>query len=87
MEKLLLPTHDTLVLIFQEEFGINEDLLSPGANLQTQIGVDSLQRVMLTVKVEETFGILISDSEILAVRYYSDLVELIEKRKAECLSL
>ncbi|MGD1845580.1 MAG: acyl carrier protein [Salibacteraceae bacterium] len=62
--------------VFEEDLEIH-----PTDHLVTDLGLDSMGYVDLTVKIELTFGIAISDKAIRAVATFQDLVHLITQTK------
>jgi acyl carrier protein len=75
---------DTLARIRQlaaKEFSINPDALDPGAPLDT-LGIDSLSFIEFMFKVEEEFGVSVSDEDLKAIKTLADL----ERQVAAALS-
>jgi acyl carrier protein len=62
--------------------GIESDKVTFEADLQDDLGLDSLDTVEMTVGLEERFGIEIPDEELEGVKLVSDAVDLIEKKVA-----
>jgi len=66
---------DTLARIKQlaaKEFSINPDRLDPGAPLDS-LGIDSLSFIEFMFKVEEEFGVGVSDEELKSIKTLADL--------------
>ena len=66
---------DTLARIRQlaaKEFSINPDALDPHAPLD-RLGIDSLSFIEFMFKVEEEFGVSVSDDDLKAIKTLSDL--------------
>ena len=66
---------DTLARIKElaaREFSINPDGLDPKAPLDT-LGIDSLTFIEFMFKVEEEFGVSVSDEELKGIRNLADL--------------
>lgn len=66
---------DTLARIRQlaaKEFSINPDGLDPAAPLD-KLGIDSLSFIEFMFKVEEEFGVAVSDEELKAIKTLADL--------------
>lgn len=66
---------DTLGRIRQlaaKEFSINPDGLDPNAPLDT-LGIDSLSFIEFMFKVEEEFGVSVSDEDLKTIKTLSDL--------------
>lgn len=57
--------------------GIDAAQLTPSATLGEDLGVDSLTAVELSMKLEEAYGISISDEELTEVSTYGDLEALV----------
>ena len=62
--------------------GIESDKVTFEADLQDDLGLDSLDTVEMTVGLEERFGIEIPDEELEGVKLVGDAVDLIEKKVA-----
>jgi len=66
---------DTLGRIRQlaaKEFSINPDGLDPAAPLDT-LGIDSLSFIEFMFKVEEEFGVSVSDEDLKSIKTLADL--------------
>jgi len=55
-----------------KEFSINPDGLDPHAPLDA-LGIDSLSFIEFMFKVEEEFGVAVSDEDLKAIKTLSDL--------------
>jgi acyl carrier protein len=66
---------DTLARIKQlaaKEFSVNPDALDPNAPLDS-LGIDSLSFIEFMFKVEEEFGVSVSDEELKGIKTLTDL--------------
>ncbi len=66
---------DTLARIKQlaaKEFSVNPDRLDPNAPLDS-LGIDSLSFIEFMFKVEEEFGVGVSDEELKSIKTLADL--------------
>jgi acyl carrier protein len=66
---------DTLARIKElaaREFSINPEGLDPKAPLDT-LGIDSLSFIEFMFKIEEEFGVSVSDEDLKAIKTLSDL--------------
>ncbi len=66
---------DTLARIRQfaaKEFSLNPDGLDPNARLDS-LGIDSLSFIEFMFKVEEEFGVSVSDEELKGIKTLADL--------------
>ena len=71
---------DTLARIRQlagQEFSINAEGLDPKAPLDA-LGIDSLSFIEFMFKVEEEFGVSVSDEELKSIKTLSDLERHVE---------
>jgi acyl carrier protein len=62
--------------------GIERDKVTPEADLQGDLDLDSLDTVELTLGLEEKFGIEIPDTELEDVTTVNDAIDLIEQKVA-----
>ncbi len=60
--------------------GIDEAKIRPEANLQKDLGLDSLDAVEMASDLEERFGIEIPDTELENVQTVGDTIELIQPK-------
>ncbi len=60
--------------------GIDADKVTPDADLQADLGLDSLDVVELTTGIEERFGIEIPDSDLEGLATVGDATELIQQK-------
>ncbi|MFN2388555.1 MAG: acyl carrier protein [Actinomycetota bacterium] len=65
-----------------ESRGIEGDKVEPGAGLFSDLGMDSLDTVELTLALEERYSIQIADSDLEDVTTVADAIELIEKKRS-----
>ena len=70
---------EQLIAIVRQEKTIAEELLTPETVL-AEAGIDSLDSLTILFAIEEHFKISIPDDEARAVRTFSDLIDIIEKR-------
>ena len=65
--------------IIVEKNDVDASEVTDTANFETELSMDSLDRVELLMEIEKEFSISISDDEAEKVSCLSDCVELIEK--------
>ena len=64
--------------VFEEEFELEPDRLTPEATLFDDLSLDSLDAVDMVVALEKEFGVKVKDEESLrSVRTLDDLLRLI----------
>ena len=71
---------ETVNEILREEFEIEEQALTPDANLVDDLGIESLDFVDIVVTIEKEFGFKVKREEITRVRSLDDLYTYIETR-------
>jgi acyl carrier protein len=62
--------------------GVDADKVTTEADLQKDLGLDSLDTVEMTVGLEDRFDIEIPDEELEDVRTVNDAIDLIEQKAA-----
>jgi acyl carrier protein len=62
--------------------GVDADKVTTEADLQKDLGLDSLDTVEMTVGLEDRFDIEIPDEELENVRTVNDAIDLIEQKAA-----
>ena len=70
---------EQLIAIVKQEKHIADELLHAETSL-ADAGIDSLDSLTILFAIEEHFRISIPDDEARAVRTFSDLIDIIEKR-------
>lgn len=63
-----------------DEFEVEEDDITPNANLKETLGLDSLDFVDLVVAVESNFGVKLVGEDFVNVATLQDFYDLIEKK-------
>ncbi len=74
---------DEILQVIREQLaerGIDADKVTLDADLQGDLGLDSLDVVELTTGIEERFGIEIPDSELEGLATVGDATELIQQK-------
>lgn len=78
-----VPIRDRIREILFRHLGVDEDELSPEADLQQDLGADSLDVVELVMAFEETFGLQVPDEDVERMRTLGDIESYLEKRVSE----
>ena len=74
-------TFDKLKAIIVEQFDVDESLVTPEADMQEDLGVDSLDVVDLIVIISEEFDIEIPDEVVDNIKTVGDIVANIDSQK------
>lgn len=64
-----------------DQLGVEDDEVTLEANIQDDLGADSLDVVDLVMSVEEEFGVKIADEELENIKTIGDIVDYIEENK------
>ncbi|WP_026494338.1 acyl carrier protein [Butyrivibrio sp. WCD3002] len=72
---------DEIKEVIADTLGVDEDKVTPDANLIDDLGADSLAIVELHMEIEEKLGIKIPDEVISELHTVSDVLEAINKNK------
>lgn len=70
---------DKVVRILAEFTSMDPAAIRMDANLQQELGLNSLDVINLIVEFEETFNIVIEETDIRAFQTVGDLVEYLER--------
>ncbi|CAN5348800.1 N/A [soil metagenome] len=70
-------TADTVRADAADHLGIPTDRLRPDVLLAEDLGLDSLAGIELSMKLEDRYGINITDDELAEVSTYGDLEQLV----------
>ena len=76
-------TFDKLKAIIVEQFDVDEALVTPEADMQEDLGIDSLDVVELIVIISEEFDIEIPDEAVDNIKTVGDIVAYIDSQQAE----
>jgi acyl carrier protein len=63
--------------------GLNESKIVPSALLKEDLELDSLDRVELTLELENTLGFYLMEEELVNITTVGDIVSLIEEKSKE----
>lgn len=80
MERAEIEEKVRLFLI--DDLEVEEDKITPDANLKDDLGIDSLDFVDIVVIVERTFGFKIKPEEMVGVTTLSQFCDYIESKVA-----
>ena len=73
---------EKLKAIAVNDIGIDADKVKPESDIIKELGLDSLDIVDMLMKVEETFGVTIDDSDVVEMKTVADGVRFIETAQA-----
>lgn len=67
--------------VLVEAINVDGNDVHPGANLQDDLGIDSLSAVELALELESEFDITIEDEELAKLKTVQDIIDIIEKKQ------
>ena len=70
---------DKLKEIIVEQLGVEEDVVTTEANIQEDLGADSLDIVDLIQTIEDEYDLSIPDEAVEEIKTVNDIVNYIEK--------
>jgi acyl carrier protein len=74
---------EKVIKIVSEEVGIPEKNISRESAFETDLPIDSLGMVEMTMKIEEAFNLSISDEDVESVETVGDLIDYIKAHVKE----
>ncbi len=69
---------DKVKELIAEQLDVEEDLITPDANIQDDLGADSLDVVDLVMALEEEYEVEIPDEAVANIKTVGDIVKYIE---------
>lgn len=70
---------DKIKEIVIEQLGVEEDVVTPEANIQDDLGADSLDIVDLIQTIEDEYDLSIPDEAVESIKTVGDIVAYVEK--------
>ena len=74
---------DKIKELIVEQIGVEEDAVTPEANIQEDLGADSLDIVDLIQTIEDEYDLSIPDEAVEEIKTVNDIVNYIEKNTEE----
>jgi len=72
---------DQLFTLIADELSVDKEQITLEANLQDDLGADSLDAIQLIMSIENEFDITIPESEIDSLKTVADVMKYIENKK------
>lgn len=72
-----------IIELIADELGCAEAEVTPNANLELDLGADSLDAVEIIMRLEEEFEIEIPDEIAESVKTVADAIRIVEERKGK----
>jgi acyl carrier protein len=74
---------DKIKELIVEQLGVEEDTVTPEANIQEDLGADSLDIVDLIQTIEDEYDLSIPDEAVEEIKTVNDIVNCVEKNTEE----
>jgi acyl carrier protein len=68
--------------VLVDAINVDEALITPGAKLKEDLGIDSLSAVELALELESAFDVRIEDAELVKLITVQDIVDTVSAKKA-----
>lgn len=78
MEEIIM-TFDKIKEIVVDQLGVEEDVVTLDANIQDDLGADSLDIVDLIQTIEDEYDLSIPDEAVESIKTVGDIVAYVEK--------
>lgn len=75
-QEIIRKVNDLVV----NKLAVEDDIIKEGANLESDLGADSLDVVELMMDVEKDFEIVIPDDEVGGVKTVGDIYNIVEEK-------
>ena len=72
-------TFEKIKELIVEQLGVEEDVVTPEANIQDDLGADSLDVVDLIQTIEDEYDLSIPDEAVEEIKTVNDIVNYVEK--------
>jgi len=70
---------DKIKSMLAEQLNIDENKITPSSKIIDDLGADSLDVVEMLMRLEDDFGVSVSDEEALELKTVQDIIDIIEK--------
>ena len=67
--------------VLVDALNIDEETITPEANLKDDLGIDSLAAAELALELEKEFDIRIEDDELAKLETVQDIINIIEEKQ------
>ena len=75
----MTPIAEKINTILAQEFELDAEVLHPGASIDQDLALDSLDAVDLTVLLEEQTGVRVDPKRFIGLRTLGDIHSMVEK--------
>ncbi len=72
---------EQITKVLVDAINVDEEAVTPTANLKDDLGIDSISAVELALELETEFDVRIEDAELAKLVTVQDIIDLIETKK------
>ena len=81
INKTIMEVKERVINLLSEKLGYDKLEIKENQDFVTDIGTDSLDMAEIVMGIEDEFGLVISDDEIMQVKTVGDLIKKIENKR------
>ena len=81
INKIIMEVKERVINLLSEKLGYDKLEIKENQDFVTDLGTDSLDMAEIVMGIEDEFGLVISDDEIMQVKTVGDLIKKIENKR------
>jgi acyl carrier protein len=81
INKTIMEVKERVINLLSEKLGYDKLEIKENQDFVTDLGTDSLDMAEIVMGIEDEFGLVISDDEIMQVKTVGDLIKKIENKR------
>lgn len=81
INKTIMEVKERVINLLSEKLGYDKLEIKEDQDFVTDLGTDSLDMAEIVMGIEDEFGLVISDDEIMQVKTVGDLIKKIENKR------
>jgi acyl carrier protein len=81
INKTIMEVKERVINLLSEKLGYDKLEIKENQDFVTDLGTDSLDMAEIVMGIEDEFGLVISDDEIIQVKTVGDLIKKIENKR------
>lgn len=81
INKTIMEVKERVINLLSEKLGYDKLEIKENQDFVTDLGTDSLDMAEIVMGIEDEFGLVINDDEIMQVKTVGDLIKKIENKR------
>ena len=81
INKTIMEVKERVINLLSEKLGYDKLEIKENQDFVTDLGTDSLDMAEIVMGIEDEFGLVISDDEIMQVKTVGDLIKKIDNKR------